>query len=210
MYWWLYDPQDHDLLFRQKASPEERRIIEDQGKCYGTESCYLLNSKLNSTGNFENKCCLLKSHLYNTNYCSIIFSGKYFESNLYSINHAYDNNFTYDCDGTGDQTFNPSLYNPIESWEITNKEKYDCLYSDTEEECQANPKSFVKNTKCCWFSNGEIYDYASCFGVKELTDDEFNRLVPYLTYARLSNPNKTMDFNFYDKSDNIVNGSFNL
>ena len=110
MYWWLYDPQDHDLLFRQKASPEERRIIEDQGKCYGTESCYLLNSKLNSTGNFENKCCLLKSHLYNTNYCSIIFSGKYFESNLYSINHAYDNNFTYDCDGTGDQTFNPSLY----------------------------------------------------------------------------------------------------
>jgi hypothetical protein len=163
---------------------------------------------LNSTGNFVNKCCLVKYLLENI--CKTIFSGKYFESNLYSLNHAYDNNFTYDCDGEGDKTFNSSLYNPNESWEITNKERYDCIYSETEEECQANPKSFVQNTKCCWFSNAEIYDYASCFGVKEITDDEFDKLIPYISRARLNNPNKTMDFHCYDKSDKIVNGTFNL
>ena len=61
-----------------------------------------------------------------------------------------------------------------------------------------------KNKKCCWFSNGEIFDMASCFGVKELTDDEFNRIVPYMTTARLFNDNKTMDFYCYDKSDKII------
>ena len=206
--WWLYDPQDHELMFSDRATIEERQFIEDQGKCYGSGSCYLKNSNLNSKGNFENKCCLIKSPLETG--CRTVFSGKYFESNLYSLNHAYDNNFTYDCDGEGDKTFNSSLYNPKESWEITNKERYDCIYSETEEECQANPKSFVQNTKCCWFSNAEIYDYASCFGVKEITDDEFDKLIPYISRARLNNPNKTMDFHCYDKYDKIVNGTFDL
>jgi len=206
--WWFYDPQDHELMFSDRATIEERQFIEDQDKCYGSGSCYLKNSNLNSTGNFVNKCCLIKSPLETG--CRTVFSGKYFESNLYSLNHAFDKNFTYDCDGEGDKTFNSSLYNPNESWEITNKERYDCIYSETEEECQANPKSFVQNTKCCWFSNAEIYDYASCFGVKEITDDEFDKLIPYISRARLNNPNKTMDFHCYDKSDKIVNGTFDL
>ena len=212
-YWWLYSPEDHDKLFSEKASPEENQFMEDQGQCLimSNESCYLANSNLNSTGNLENKCCLLKTSSHNESYCTTIFSGKYFESNLYSIDLYYGNdNFTYDCDGNGDKTFKSSLYNPTQSWEITNKEKYDCIYSETEEECQANPKKFIKNTKCCWFSNGEIYDMASCFGVKELTDDEFNRIIPYITRARLYNDNKTMDFHCYDKSDKITNGTFDL
>ena len=211
-YWWFYSPEDHDKIFNEKPLPKENQFIKDQGQCYiiSNESCYLANSNLNSTGNFENKCCLLKSSLFNGSYCTTIFSGKYFESNLYSIGLENDNNFTYDCDGNGDKTFESSLYNPTQSWEITNKERYDCIYSETEEECQANPKKFIKNTKCCWFSNGEINDLASCFGVKELTDDEFNRIIPYMTHARLFNHNKTMDFHCYDKSDKITNGTFDL
>ena len=142
-YWWLYSPEDHDKLFRDIATPEEFQFMKDRGQCeiIYNDSCYLANSNLNSTGNFENKCCLLKSSLYNEKYCTTIFSGKYFESNLYSINYAYDNNFTYDCDGEGDKTFNSSLFNPTAFWEITNKERYDCIYSETEEECQSNPKN---------------------------------------------------------------------
>ena len=207
--WWFYDPDDHEILFGETARTEETTFIEDQGKCYGSSSCYLLDSNLNSKGNFENKCCLLRI-AGAPGYCETIFSGKYFESNLYSLASCHNNNFTYDCDGKGDKTYYTSQYHPTESWEITNKERYDCIYSETEEECQANPKNFVQNTKCCWFSNGEIYDEASCFGVKELTDNEFNKIIPYLTRARLYNSNKTMDFHCYDKSDKIVNGTFDL
>ena len=208
--WWLYDPDDHELMFNEVPTPQEEAFISDQGKCYGTTSCYLLDSSLKSTGNFENKCCLLKTPESKSGYCETIFSGKYFESNLYSLAYAYDNNFSYDCDGKGDKTYNTSLFNPKESWEIINKERYDCIYSETEKECQENPKSFVKNTKCCWFSNAEIYDYASCFGVKELTDNEFDKIIPYITRARLHSSNKTMDFHCYDKSDKIINGTFDL
>ena len=31
--WWLYDPQDHELMFSDRATIEERQFIEDQGKC---------------------------------------------------------------------------------------------------------------------------------------------------------------------------------
>ena len=51
---------------------------------------------------------------------------------------------------------------------------------------------------------------ASCFGIKELTDEQFNTIVPYITRARLTNSNKTMDFSCYDKSDKITSGTFNL
>ena len=80
--WFLYDPQDHELMFSDRATIEESQFIEDQDKCKfnGSESCYLKNSNLNSTGNFVNKCCLVKSPLENI--CKTIFSGKYFESNL--------------------------------------------------------------------------------------------------------------------------------
>ena len=198
--WWLYDSDDHAILFDKNSSPEEKLFIEDQLKCSGKTSCYLANSKLNSTGNFENKCCLLKTS-GSLSYCYTIFSGKYFESNLYSISYYLNNNFTYDCDGKGDKTYNPSLYQPKENWEILIKERYDCIYSETEKKCQENPKSFVKNTKCCWFSPG-------CFGVKDLTDNEFNKIVPYMVLS--IGTNKTLNFHCYDKSDKIVNGTFDL
>ena len=209
-YWWLYDTDDHNELFNTVASPIEKTFIEDQGICYTiyNNSCYLVNSKLKSNGTLINKCCLLKTS--SEEFCSTIFSGKYFLGNLYSIDYDYDHNFTYDCDGDGDKTFSPSDYNPTEKWEIENKEKYDCIYSETEEQCKANPKSFKLNTKCCWFSNQEKYDMASCFGMRELTDEEFNKITPYITHARMFNYNKTMDFSCYDKTDNVKRGSYDL
>ena len=206
--WWLYEPDDHEFLFAESPTTEDKLFIEDQGKCYGSTSCHLLNSNLKSKGNFKNR--LLKTPESTSGYCETIFSGKYFKGNLYSLASSYDNNFSYDCDGKGDKTYNTSLYHPEETWEILIKERYDCIYSETEKECQENPKSFVKNTKCCWFSNAELYDMASCFGMKELTDNEFHKIVPYITRARLYNKNKTMDFHCYDKSDKIVNGTFDL
>ena len=210
-YWWLYDREDHEELSNKQGSIRETTFIEDQGKCSTiyNDSCYLANSELRSNDSLSNKCCLLKDSQGNEN-CVTIFSGKYFQGNLYSIDYDLNHNFTYDCDGDGDKTFSSSDYNPTESWEISIKERYDCIYSETKEECQANPKSFIKNTKCCWFSNGEIYDLASCFGIKELTDEQFNTIVPYITRARLTNSNKTMDFSCYDKSDKITSGTFNL
>lgn len=210
-YWWLYDTEDHEELFNKQGSIRETTFMEDQGKCMSiyNDSCYLVNSELRSNDSLINKCCLLKISEGNE-FCTTIFSGKYFQGNLYSIDYAYNHNFTYDCDGDGNKTFSSSDYNPTETWEIYIKERYDCIYSETKEECQANPKSFLKNTKCCWFSNGEIYDMASCFGIKELTDEQFNTIIPYLTRARLYNSNKTMDFSCYDKSDKITSGTFNL
>lgn len=74
-YWWLYSPEDHDIMLNEKPSPEENQFIKDQGQCdiIFNESCYLANSNLNSTGNFENKYCLLKSSLFNGSYCKISF-----------------------------------------------------------------------------------------------------------------------------------------
>ena len=42
--WWLYDADDHELMFAESQTTEEKLFIEDQGKCYGSTSCHLLNS----------------------------------------------------------------------------------------------------------------------------------------------------------------------
>jgi len=63
-------------MFNEKPLSEENQFIKDQIQCniISNESCYLANSNLNSTRNFENKCCLFKSSLYNRSYCTTIFS----------------------------------------------------------------------------------------------------------------------------------------
>ena len=154
--------------------------MKDQGKCLViyNDSCYLANSQLNSSGNFENKCYRIKSSLYNESYCSNVFSGKYFEGNLYSIDLSYDNNFTYDCDGEGDKTFDLSLYNPKESWEITNKERYDCIYSET-------PSGLIQ------WEEEELLNFNSFFiisGFSGLTSSFFSSLYKPENILSVSNP----------------------
>ena len=209
-YWWIYATEDHNELFNTPQSPIEKTFIEDQGKCQvaPNNACYSVNSELKSKDNLINKCCKIKFNELQV--CKTIFSGKYFLGNLYSLDYVYDHNFNYDCDGDGDKNFSAVNYNPTEDWEIEIKEKYDCIYSETEEQCKANPKNFKLNTKCCWFSNGEIYDMASCFGMKELTDEEFNKINPYITKARMYNDNKTMEFTCYDKTGKFKTGIYDL
>ena len=208
--WWFYDTDDHNELFNIYQSPSERLFIEDQGKCKSVYNglCYSVNSELKSKGTLTNKCCIIKKD--NEKFCLNVFTEKYFLGNLYSLDYAFKHDMTYDCDGEGDKTFNSSDYDPIEKWEIEIKEKYDCIYSETEEQCKANPKYFKLNTRCCWFSNVKLYDKASCFGMKELIDEEFNKIIPYIGNARMLNPNKTMDFSCYDKTDKVKTGSFDL
>ena len=51
---------------------------------------------------------------------------------------------------------------------------------------------------------------ASCFGMKELTDEEFNKINPYITHARMYNDNKTMEFTCYDKTGKFKTGIYDL
>ena len=53
----------------------------------------------------------------------------------------------------------PSDYNPTEIWKINIKERYDFIYCETKGECQAKPKSFVKNTKYCCFQKEKYMIY---------------------------------------------------
>ena len=118
--------------------------------------------------------------------------------------------FSYDCDGKGNKYFDSSKFSPTEKWEITIKEKLDCIYSKTEDTCKSMAKSFKQNTKCCWFTNDEYSSLASCFGLSEITDDEFNRTTPYLTYASMKSEIGEMEFRCYDKSDKVIKGIYNL
>ena len=204
--WWIYDSEDHDLLFDQNNKNILNTFLEDQTKCDGQgKTCYLANTQ--SASPFENKCCQIKTSTSDN--CLTIFSGKYHNTNLYSLDKN-NNDFSYDCNGKGFNKFDSSKFSPNEKWEIKVKEKLDCIYSKTEEECKNLPKSFNQNTKCCWFSNDNYLSYASCFGLSEITDKEFNRTIPYLTLATFSSSDGAMDFRCYDKSDKIVKGIYNL
>ena len=206
-WWWVYSPDDHDTIVSDKEI--ESKFLEDQTECMWNEisSCHSVNSDLESDPPFDNKCCKFTSS--NLEQCVTIFKGKYYESNLYSIGKNYGD-YTFDCDGNGEKKYDISSFNPSSKWEITIKEKYDCIYSKTENECKNNPKSFKQNTKCCWFSNDNHLTYSSCFGLSDLTDLEFNRTTPYLVLATLSRVDGEMDFRCYDKTDKVVKGKYNL
>ncbi len=204
--WWIYSAQDHDMLMSNIDI--ESKFLNDDFKCYNkTTNCYTVNSELESDPPLDNKCCLVKSSYYNS--CMTLFKGKYYEGNLYSLVKGYKN-FTLDCDGKGDITYDHSTFNPKEKWEITIKEKYDCIYSENEDQCRKTPKSFKQNTKCCWFDTEAYSNYSTCFGLSELTDKEFNRTVPYLVVSTFLGFEGEMDFRCYDKSDKVVKGKYNL
>lgn len=217
IFWRLYDDYDDEIINNETLTREKKNLISDINYCKSAPySCNLLNDELSSTGNFDNKCCYVqKTKEYSKqNYigCLSIFSGKYFESNLYSLALAYDNNIYYECDfEKGLKMFDPSTYIPYQAWEITLKDKYDCIYSRTEKECKATAKSLsTKYLKCVWFSYNNISPRTQCYAVQEITDYEFRRLIPYFIQDNLYLPNKTLNFSCYGKSDKSINGTFDL
>ena len=205
--WWIYEPNDSDVIHNDKEILDI--FIEDQNKCTYTsnQNCNSANSRLMSAPPFDNQCCKIDTSTYHN--CLTVFKGKYFNSNLYSLDRK-NTDFSYDCDGNGSKTFDSSKYNPTEKWEVIVKEKLDCIYSENEEKCQSNPKSFKYNTRCCWFSNDNYRSEASCFGLSDLNDEEFNRAIPYLTLATLSRSNGEMDFRCFSKSGKVIKGKYNL
>ena len=205
--WWIYEREDSDIIL-DSNSEETETFLEDQVKCqYEYEKCYTINSELESKPPFDNKCCRYKTEEIDT--CLTIFSGKYKKTNLYSLDKS-NKDFSYDCDGSGLKTYDSSLFTSNQNWEIIVREKLDCIYSKDENECKSLPKSFEQNTKCCWFTNDQYTSYASCFGMSEITDEEFNRTIPYLALATYSADSGEMEFRCYDKSDKVVKGKYNL
>ena len=90
------------------------------------------------------------------------------------------------------------------------KEKYDCIYSKTEAQCKATSESFTQNTKCVWFSYGNISPRTQCYGVYDLTDYEFNRLIPYFELDNMYFENKVLNFSFFGRNDKVIKGTFDL
>ena len=206
-YWWIYDREDHDILFAD-GSEENDNFLDDQVKCMSQyDNCYTINSELESKPPFDNKCCRYKKE--DIDGCTTIFSGKYQKTNLYSLDKS-NKGFSYDCDGNGLKTYDSSKFTSNQKWEIKIREKLDCIYSQDENECKSLPKSFSQNTKCCWFTNDQYTSLASCFGMSEITDEEFNRTTPYLAIATVSADSGEMEFRCYDKSDKVVKGKYNL
>ena len=206
-FWWIYDREDSDIIL-DSNSDETEAFLEDQLNCQTLyENCYAINSQLESKSPFENKCCRFKTEDIDS--CLTIFSGKYRKTNLYSLDKG-SKGFSYDCDGDGLKTYDSSTFTSNQIWEIKVREKLDCIYSQDENECKSLPKSFDQNTKCCWFTNDQYTSLASCFGMSEITDEEFNRTIPYLSIATHSADTGEMEFRCYDKSDKVVKGKYNL
>ena len=180
--WNVFDFQDYNLILNN--SREAITLKNDINYCERAKySCDLRNEDLYSKGNFENQCCYIKTSLDDPKSylgCHSLFYGKYFESSLYSLALKYQSKIYYNCNGRGYKTFEPSSYIPYVDWEIAIKEKYECLYSYTEETCRASPKSFSGTTSCVWFSCPGVSKRTFCYGVKEFTDYEFNRLAGYM------------------------------
>ena len=217
IFWRLYDTYDDEIINNEILTSEKKNLNRDINLCRSDPlSCNIMNDELYSTGNFANKCCFVqKTKEYSKqNYigCLSIFSGKYFESSLYSLALLYDSKIYYECDfEKGFKMFDPSTYIPYETWEIMLKDKYDCIYSRTEKECKATAKSLsTKNLKCVWFSYNGLTPRTQCYGVQEITDYEFRRLIPYFIQDNLYLPNKTLNFSCYGKSDKSINGTFDL
>lgn len=217
LFWRLYENSDFDLMYNETPTKEATSFSKDANICKANPAdCTLLNEEISySEGNFENKCCYIStSPEYNRNTfvgCLAVFTGKYFESNLYSLALYEDSDIYYQCDfGKSYKKYVSSSYIPYQTWEIILKEKYDCIYSKTEKECKASPKSFTQNIKCVWFSYDNISPRTQCYGVQDLTDYEFKRLIPYFTLDSLYLENKTLNFSCYGKSDKVIKGIFDL
>ena len=207
---WLICEEEEDcnkLLYKDKSL--EEKFFFDKKICNNNalKSCYSVNSKLESLPPFDNKCCAVKAPLYEG--CSTIMEGRYNNLNLYALSLVHKN-FLYDCDGKGYKTFDSSNYIPNEKWEIIMKEKLDCKYSIDENACRNNPKFFKENIKCCWFTNKYNLNYSSCLGFIDITDEEFNRAIPYISLSKYSTPNGELDFKCYDKNRKIIKGKYNL
>ena len=129
--WWIFDSYDHDELFNPK-NPFHDKFLSDKEICMFAPlgSCNSVNSELESSPPFDNKCC--KINIKSSYGCYTIFSGKYHNTNLYSLDKSNEG-FSYDCDGKGNKYFDSSKFSPTEKWEITIKEKLDCIYSKTED-----------------------------------------------------------------------------
>jgi hypothetical protein len=206
--WWIYTSSDYDRIIAD-VDGVESDFMEDQFLCsfqIGSD-CHSINSYLVSKAPFANQCCHIKST--EESGCVNIFSGKYHQTNLYSLDKSNDD-FSYNCDGKGYKTYDSSKFSPTQKLETIIKEKYDCIYSKDEDACKRNPKSFKENTKCCWFTNDDYLEDSCCFGLSSITDEEFNRTLPYLTIASLSTLNGEMDFRCYDKTDKVIKGKYNL
>ena len=74
-YWWIYDREDHDIMF-DPYSKEHDNFNRDQVKCITkSDKCYTISSELESKSPFDNECCRYKTE--DEDICATIFSGKY-------------------------------------------------------------------------------------------------------------------------------------
>ena len=206
--WLICEKEDCNKLLYKDKSLEEKFFLDKKTCIYNAlKSCHSVNSRLESLPPFGNKCCTVKTPLYEG--CLTIVEGRYNNLNLYALSLIHKN-FSYDCDGKGYKTFDSSNYTPNEKWEIITKEKLDCKYSIDENACKNNPKFFKENIKCCWFTNSYNSNYSSCFGFTDITDEEFNRTIPYTSLAKYSTPKGELGFKCYDKNRKVIKGKYNL
>lgn len=217
VFWRLYDDGDFELMYNETPTTEAKLFLRDSNACKSSQQdCTIMNDEGSySTGKFINKCCLISTSpewRKSTNIgCFAVFTGIYFESNLYSLARYTDSIIYYNCDYEKDYIkYDPSTYTPDSTWEIILKEKYDCIYSKTEEECQKTSKSFTQKTKCVWFSYENISPRTQCYGVYDLTDYEFNRLIPYLVLDSMYFENKVLNFSFFGRNDKVIKGTYDL
>jgi hypothetical protein len=215
--WRLYDDEDFELMYNETPTNEAKLFLKDSNICKSSQQdCSIMNDEGSySTGNFINKCCLISTSpewRKSTNIgCLAVFTGKYFESNLYSLARFTDSIIYYTCHFEKDFIkYDPSTYVPYSTWEIILKEKYDCIYSKTEEECKETSKSFTQKTKCVWFSYKNISPRTQCYGVYDLTDYEFNRLIPYFVLDNMYLENKVLNFSFFGRNNKVIKGAFDL
>jgi hypothetical protein len=205
---WLICEEDcNKLLYKDKSLEEKFFLDKKICKYNALKSCHSVNSRLESLPPFDNKCCTVKTPLYEG--CLTIVEGRYNKLNLYALSLIHKN-FLYDCDGKGYKVFDSSNYIPNEKWEIIMKEKLNCKYSIDEDACKNNPKFFKENIKCCWFTNKYNLNYSSCLGFTDITDEEFNRTIPYISLAKYSTPKGELDFRCYDKNNKVIKGKYNL
>jgi hypothetical protein len=211
VWWWIYEPNDHDEIFDEIDSKKETTFLNDQNICYNanynSKSCSSVNGKFNSDPPFDIECCNFKAELIKG--CYPLFKSKYHESSLYSLSKFAEKTVSYDCDGNGFKEYNSKDFNPAEPWEKVIKEKLDCIYSETENQCKSLPQSFEENTKCCWFQNDNYKSYSSCFGISDVTDKDFNRIVPYLSFSSIMKNGK-MDFSCYNKNGKEIKGKYDM
>ena len=206
--WLICEEEDCNKLLYKDKSLEEKFFLDKKICNYNVlKSCHSVNSRLESLPPFDNKCCTVKTPLYEG--CLTIVEGRYNNLNLYALSLIHKN-FSYDCDGKGYKTFDSLKYTPNEKWEIITKEKLDCKYSIDENACKNNPKFFKENIKCCWFTNSYNLNYSSCLGFTDITDEEFNRTIPYTSLAKYSTPKRELDFRCYDKNRKVIKGKYNL